>query len=168
MAREYKDGEQCPLCIGKLKETSVTEKFTYKGKELEYPGYIVHECDRCGEQFVGKKTMKASAKRLRDFYREVDGLLTSCQIKEIRLKLGLNQGAASELLGGGAKSFARYENCDVIQSEAMDNLLRVLKDSPDLLKVIENKNKPTSTTVIQFQAKFGQVIQGTLVVNYGK
>jgi len=168
MAREYKIGEQCPLCVGKLEERSVTEIFTYKGKELEYPNYVIHECDKCGEQFVGHTTMKASGKRLRDFYREVDGLLTSCQIKVIRLKLGLNQGAASELLGGGAKSFARYENCDVIQSEAMDNLLRVLEHSPDSLRVIENKNKPQTTTGTQFKVKFGPVMQGTMVVNYGK
>jgi HTH-type transcriptional regulator/antitoxin MqsA len=168
MAREYKTGEQCPLCVGKLKEVSVAETFNYKGKELEYPNYIVHECDKCGEQFVGNATMKASAKKLRDFYREVDGLLTAIQIKEIRMRLGLNQVAASELLGGGAKGFARYENCDVVQSAAMDNLLRVLDASPELLKVIEDKNKPENTVKIQFKAKFGQVMQGDMVVNYGK
>lgn len=167
MAREYKAGDPCPICQGQLFEKVESETFTYKGRTLEYPGYVVHECENCLEQFVGQASMKASARRLREFYKEVDGYLSASQIREIRLKLGLNQDAASELLGGGGKSFARYENSEVVQSAAMDNLLRVLDASPDLLRVIEEKNNPSTSTGIKVKAKFGPVLQGRMVVNRG-
>jgi len=168
MARDYKNGDPCPLCSGILMEKSETETFTYKGKNLECPGYIVHECSSCAEQFIGQKTMKASARSLREFYKEVDGLLSASNIRQIRLRLGLNQDAASELFGGGGKSFARYENSEVIQSVAMDNLLRVLDHNPSELHVIMEKNKPNNGTTIRVKSIFGpQSLQGHLVVNYG-
>ncbi|QXE89962.1 type II toxin-antitoxin system MqsA family antitoxin [Geomonas subterranea] len=168
MARNYKNGDPCPLCGGVLEAKAETEIFSYKGQNLEYDNYIVHECLTCSEQFVGDKTMKESARRLRDFYREVDGLLTSSQIREIRLRLGLSQDAASELLGGGGKSFARYENCEVVQSLAMDHLLRLLDAKPENLDIIKAKGKQTPQTTIPFKAKFGAVMTGHMVVNYGK
>ena len=84
-------------------EKNETEVFTYKDKTLEYPGYVVHECSGCSEQFVGERTMKASARKLREFYKQVDGLLPASEIREIRMRLGLTQDEASELLGGGKK-----------------------------------------------------------------
>ncbi|GAM11341.1 antitoxin MqsA [Geobacter sp. OR-1] len=165
----YNQGDLCPVCgSGVLVSKQVTETFEYKGQFLDVPNYTVWDCPTCEESLVASKDSKATGRRLRDFYRKVDGLLTSLEIKEIRLRLGLNQNAASELLGGGAKSFARYENCEVIQSEAMDNLLRVLDVEPRLLKVIENKNNPQVETTIPFKAKFGAVMHGSMVVNYGK
>ena len=142
MAREYHDGSPCPLCKGALKSKSVTETFSYKGRSFEYPDYVVHVCEKCGEEFVGDKTMKQSSRRIRDFYREVDGLLTASEIKRIRVKLGRTQEDLSALLGGGLKAFARYENGDVIQAEAMDNLLRILDEMPQAIDVIERKHAP--------------------------
>lgn len=169
MARDYKNGDTCPFCSGTLVEKKVTETFTYKGKTLEYPDYLIHECSSCSEELVGQKTMKSSARRLREFYKEVDGLLSASQVRQIRLRLGLNQDAASELLGGGGKSFARYENSEVVQSLAMDNLLRILDHAPTELHVIEEKNRPSTVTKIRVKSYFGpQLMQGQLVVNYGK
>lgn len=169
MARDYKHGDACPFCSGTLFEKHVSETFTYKGKTLEYPDYIVHECNSCSEQLIGQKTMKDSARRLREFYKEVDGLLSASQIRQIRLRLGLNQDAASELLGGGGKSFARYEHSEVIQSLAMDNLLRILDHAPTELHVIKEKNQPCTVTKLHVKSYFGpQPIQNQMVVNYGK
>jgi HTH-type transcriptional regulator/antitoxin MqsA len=99
-------------------------------------------CEKCGEEFVGDKTMKQSSRRIRDFYREVDGLLTASEIKRIRVKMGRTQENLSALLGGGLKAFARYENGDVIQAEAMDNLLRILDEMPQAIDVLERKHSP--------------------------
>ena len=66
----------------------------------------------------------------------MDGLLTSQEIKKIRKSLGFTQEVLGELLGGGEKSFARYENGHVTQSRAMDNLLRILNDYPFVLKAL--------------------------------
>jgi HTH-type transcriptional regulator/antitoxin MqsA len=146
----------------------VTERFEYKGQTLTYPNYLIHECSACGEAIVDKKCLKESGRAIRDFYRKVDGLLTASEIRQIRLRLGLSQDAASDLLGGGAKSFARYENCEVIQSVAMDNLLRLLDANPRGLGVLENKNKPQTYKVISTTMVYHtKCDKSKLVVNNG-
>jgi len=139
----YKEESQCPICGNKgLKKKVITETFEYKGDSFNYPNYVIHECPTCNEAIVDKKTLKESGRAIRDFYRKVDGLLTAKEIRRIReSKLHLTQDKASILLGGGLKSFARYENSEVIQSTALDNLLRILDDDPSKLSIILNKNK---------------------------
>ena len=85
--------DQCPICGGsKLERKEVTETFEYKGQSFEYPNYVVYACGSCGEEIVDSKCLKESGRKIRDFYRKVDGLLTSYEIKRIRkFKLGLTQ-----------------------------------------------------------------------------
>jgi len=152
MNREVK---QCPLCGNNgLRRNVVTETFEYKGETFDYPNYVIYKCPRCKEAVVDKKSLKESGRAIRDFYRKVDGLLTSDEIYRIRkLRLCLTQDDASELLGGGAKSFARYENSEVIQSVALDNLLRILDKEPSLLRIIRAKNKQLNGIIIPLTAE---------------
>jgi HTH-type transcriptional regulator/antitoxin MqsA len=162
--------EKCPICgNGEVKRKVTTETFEYKGKVFDYPDYIIYECPECGEAVVDKVTLKESGRAIRDFYREVDGLLVSSEIQRIRkFKLCLTQDLASELLGGGAKSFARYENNEVIQSVALDNLLRILDRAPHMIDVIKNKNMGSQNTmVISFSSKYDPNPL-KMVANYGK
>jgi HTH-type transcriptional regulator / antitoxin MqsA len=146
----YKEENQCPVCGSKgLQKKVITETFEYKDKSFCYPNYIIYECPSCGEAVVDKKTLKESGRAIRDFYRQVDGLLTAKEIRKIReSKLNLTQDEASALLGGGKKSFARYENSEIIQSTALDNLLRILDDDPSKLIIISNKNKIQKKSVV--------------------
>jgi HTH-type transcriptional regulator/antitoxin MqsA len=133
----YKQGDTCPLCSeGELEEKVVEERFTYKGHSLVVPDYHVLECDACGEAVVQRESARRAEKMLRDFGRVVDGLLTAADIKRIRRKLDLTQEQMAMVLGGGLKGFARYENGQVIQSRAMDNLLRILDRFPESLDVL--------------------------------
>ncbi len=134
----YKNGQTCPICgSGKLIKTVIDEKFDYKGQSLVVPDYVVYECTVCEESLVGKKSVKTSQKLLKDFYREVDGLLGSSDIKRIRRKLGCTQEEMAKNLGVGLKTFARYETGQVIQSRAMDNLLRILDEHPETMNTIK-------------------------------
>lgn len=137
---------ECPICGYKeMAKRIITEEFEYKGQILEIDDYVIFECPECEESIVDKGTLKSSGKIIRDFHREVDGLLTSPQIKKIRTSLGFKQTDFGILLGGGEKSFARYESCAVTQSRPMDNLLRVLDEFPTGLKVL--RQKPTRTPI---------------------
>lgn len=140
----YKNGDACPVCEeGTLTSSKIIATFEYKGNSLDIPDYLIWECGECKERFVDHKTSKEGGRKVRDFHRMVDGLLTANEIKRIRkFKLCLSQDDASVLLGGGAKSFARYENSEVIQSEIMDNLLRVIDDRPYVIDSIKNKHMP--------------------------
>ncbi|MDA3898709.1 MAG: type II toxin-antitoxin system MqsA family antitoxin [Desulfobacteraceae bacterium] len=134
--------QECPICgAGGLKKTVSTERFEYKGKEIFIPDYVAYECAECGEAIVDPETLKTSGKLLKDFQRQVDGLLTGKQIKQVRKKLGLTQEQMSEIVGGGLKSFARYESGQICQSKGMDNLLRILDAYPEMLNVIRKKDE---------------------------
>ncbi len=130
----YKQGDSCPLCGGgNLFEKVVEEHFSYKGHALTVPDYRILECAACGEAVVDKESARRAEKLLRDFGRQVDGLLMAVEIKRIRRKLHLTQEQMATILGGGLKGFARYENGQVVQSRAMDNLLRILDRFPESL-----------------------------------
>lgn len=133
----YKHDDTCPLCgAGSLSEKVVEEFFSYKGHSLAVPDYRILECSACGEAVVEKDSARRAEKLLKDFGRQVDGLLTAADIKRIRRKLHLTQEQMATVLGGGLKGFTRYENGQIIQSRAMDNLLRILDRFPESLGVL--------------------------------
>ncbi len=128
----------CPVCgVGTLKKEVGTETFEYKGLTTTVPNYVTFKCDECGEAIVDKATLKESGRILKDFQRQVDGLLLAEEIRNIRKKLNLSQEEMAEILGGGLKSFARYETGQVCQSRGMDNLLRILDAYPFTMNVIQ-------------------------------
>lgn len=139
MGREsrYREGANCPLCgAGGLVGVVQTERFEYKGVPLEIPDYRFWRCDACGEEFADPGTTRRHERALRDHQRRVDGLLTSAQIRDIRKSLSFSQVELGRLLGGGDKGFAKYETGRLIQSRAMDNLLRILARHPRALDAI--------------------------------
>ena len=139
----YKQGDVCPLCgAGTICEKVVEEQFNYKGHVLSMPEYRILECPACGEAIVNKDSARRAEKMLKDFGRSVDGLLMAADIKRIRRKLHLTQEQMATLLGGGLKGFARYENGQVVQSRAMDNLLRILDRFPESLGVLPGAPRP--------------------------
>jgi len=147
----YKQGDACPFCGGgKLSEKVVEEHFSYKGHSLAVPDYRILECSACGEAVVEKESARRAEKLLKDFGRQVDGLLMAADIKRIRRKLHLTQEQMATLLGGGLKGFARYENGQVVQSRAMDNLLRILDRCPESLGVLPGvlRSQPVAVGVV--------------------
>jgi len=143
------EAQKCPICgAGKLKKKNGPETFEYKGESITIPDYVTYVCAECGEAIVDNSSLKESGKKLKDFRRKVDGLLTGPQIKTVRAKLGLTQEELAEIVGGGLKSLARYESGQVCQSKGMDNLLRILDAYPHTLKVIQK-----SGTKAEYSAK---------------
>ncbi len=145
----YEQGSVCPVCgVGALKQKSVEEVFSYKGRTLTVPDYLVYECAACDEAVVDPASSKRASKLLKDFGREVDGLLGAADIKRIRKKLGYTQEQMAEVCGGGLKGFARYESGQVMQSKGMDNLLRILDEFPYVLDAINRRPSKHGTKVV--------------------
>lgn len=131
---------KCPVCgKGDLVKTVVEEKFEYKGKTKRISNYVVYRCSACEEEIVDKASLKKAGRILNQFKNEVDGLLSAEEIKKIRTELGFTQRQMADLLGGGAKSFARYETGAVRLSKPMDNLLRILARFPSLVMFFQGK-----------------------------
>jgi HTH-type transcriptional regulator/antitoxin MqsA len=136
--------QTCPICgAGSLKKQVGSESFEYKGESVKIADYVTYACAECGEAIVDSDTLKESGKKLKDFQRKVDGLLTGQQIKAIRMKLGLTQVQLADIVGGGLKSLARYESGQICQSKGMDNLLRILDAYPHTLNIIRKNDMTT-------------------------
>jgi len=145
----FGNGSICPVCgAGELKEKTIDERFTYKGREMTVPNYVIYECGTCEEALVEPATAKRAEKILKDFSRQIDGLLSSADIKRIRKKLAFTQEQMAEVCGGGLKGFARYESGQVIQSKGMDNLLRILDELPFALDIINRRPSRVPAKVV--------------------
>lgn len=89
-------------------------------------------CNQCGDEVIFSEQIKRNDCLVRDAWRKIDGLLTAQEIVDLRNKLGLTQQDAAKVFGGGINAFSKYERSEVIQSVAMDKLMRAALVFPEL------------------------------------
>ncbi|MDP2370129.1 type II toxin-antitoxin system MqsA family antitoxin [Rhodoferax sp.] len=119
----------CPICgEGHVTEGMVMTEHAYKGTTTSLPLRFT-TCDTCGSESAGLEESRANKRAAMAFRKSVDGLLTGAEICALRERFKLTQTQAANLFGGGPVAFSKYENDDVAQSEAMDNLLRLVRRS---------------------------------------
>lgn len=129
----------CPVCgEGHLHSESELVEFEYKNtKKVLATKYSI--CDECDSEIASEDDAKFNKRSVTAFHKTVDGLLTGDELKKIRKILGITQQQASIIFGGGPNSFTKYENDDVIQSVAMDSLIRLSIDSVDSFDILCRK-----------------------------
>lgn len=126
-----KQNIQCPACDkGSLREARGSEDLSYNGKSFVLSDFVFSICDNCGTEIVLPEQAHQNDRLIREEHRRIDGLLTAEEIRELRAVLKLTQQDASSLFGGGANAFSKYERSEVIQSVAMDRLLRIVATVP--------------------------------------
>ncbi len=82
--------------------------------------------------------------------------LTPANIRAIRQRLGLTQLQAGELLGGGPRSFTKYEAGSVKPAAGVVALLRVLDANPSMLATLRGEShRPVSSTSSPDTPPFG-------------
>lgn len=74
------------------------------------------------------------AANMRGARRRARGLLSPEQITALRERHELSQRRASEIFGGGPRSFQKYEQGTVVPSIAINKLLRLVDRYPDLIR----------------------------------
>lgn len=121
----------CPLCEeGQLHERMDFSEVEYKGQHASLPLYFA-ECDACGSEQGSAEHIRRNKRAMIAFKKQVDGLLPGAGVRAIRERLGITQAQASQIFGGGPVAFSKYEGDDVMQSEAMDKLLRLASEVPE-------------------------------------
>jgi len=88
----------------------------------------VTQCEACGEIYFTNE----SDERISAALREKLGLLTPGQIHASIQSLGINQKQLAERLGIAAETLSRWLNGSMIQTRAMDNLLRAYFGSAEV------------------------------------
>jgi HTH-type transcriptional regulator/antitoxin MqsA len=141
-----KNTDICPICEeGNLTHIVDNDMAEYKGQQAEIALHY-SECDACGSEQANAVDVRNNKRAMQAFKKKVDGLLTGIEIKLIRKKYGLKQSQAATIFGGGPVAFSKYEADDVMQSEPMDNLLRLCRDN--LLSFIWLAEKAGQTEVV--------------------
>ncbi|MEN8148115.1 MAG: type II toxin-antitoxin system MqsA family antitoxin [Campylobacterota bacterium] len=119
--------EACAVCGGKLVEESRKSSFQYKTHtiEIEMPGLY---CEECGEGYHNEEEQKTIDRNIALAKRHTEHLLIPDELVRIRKKLQLSQKEAAEILGGGVRSFYKYEHVLNNQPKSLDILFRLLDD----------------------------------------
>ena len=94
-------------------------------------------CDECGFSTIDNDHSEPFTRAVSDAYRTSHGLLTGCEIKNLRALLNMTQGQFAEHLGVGIASIKRWE-LGLIQDKAMDELIRLKTDPGAARKNLNN------------------------------
>lgn len=132
-----------PLCpkTGALMHRGVHPMtLTYKGESITFdmPGWY---CNDCEEGIHTGKDMKVSDRMLNRLKAKSDGLLWPEEIRRIRKKVRLSQETAGLLIGGGPRTFQKYESGDLLPSRAVSSALVLLDHDPGALAVLERRHE---------------------------
>ena len=90
-------------------------------------------------------------RRYQDARRRADGLLTSEQITRILDRLGITQVQAAEIFGGGQNAFSKYVRGEVIQSVAMDRLVRLASEDRAVFRRLKEM---AGTSLVQYPRRW--------------
>lgn len=127
----------CPECgSSDMVQGMRTQTVEYGGlisAPYEQPGLW---CQACGEGLLSFKEMEVGSREMHKLRARVERLLAPEEVRRVRKKLGLTQKEAGLLLGGGRNAFQKYESAEVLTSQAISNLLRVLEKHPSALEIL--------------------------------
>jgi HTH-type transcriptional regulator / antitoxin MqsA len=125
----------CPKTGAPMQRGERPMTLDYKGARtvFEMPGWY---CDASDESIHTGEDMKVSDRALNRLKAATEGLPSPEEIKRIRVKLGLTQEAAGELIGGGPRAFQKYEAGDLLPSRAIGSALALLDHDPAGLSVL--------------------------------
>ncbi len=132
--------EQCPVCLS-MNLRRVVMPYTAKVKHdgvlnaIEIPALEISKCHACGELIFDGHVDD----QINDALRSHLKLLAPTQIRAARKTLELKQSELAEKLGVAEATISRWETGALIQSRAMDNLMRVYFGVPQVREVLSGR-----------------------------
>lgn len=134
---------KCPRCLERqlaLVTTHYETRVYHDGIEyvVSFPDLVIYSCSACGNQLVPD----ASEERLMVALRQAAVLLTPEEIRGNRIRLGLNEERLASELGVTQDTLSRWEAGLLIQTRALDNLLRAFFSLPSLRSYLSKSEKP--------------------------
>ena len=103
------------------------------GEDVVVPSASHLSCPKCGETVLRFEDARRLSTDAIALYRKKHGLLSADDIRAIRTRFKLTQRDLARLLRLGANTISRWEAGRNVQTEAMDVLLRLLRDVPGSL-----------------------------------
>jgi putative zinc finger/helix-turn-helix YgiT family protein len=128
--------DACPTCGTIMRPHRGTRTLPVNGEPMRVPGISYLLCPKCGETLTNYEQVGYLFDRAHQLYREKHHLLSPSEIEEIRERHGLTQAALAKLLRLGANTISRWESDRMVQTAAMDVLLRLIRDVPETLRFL--------------------------------
>jgi len=134
---------KCPTCgerqLGIVNKSHTTSVY-HDGSEyvVSIPDLDLFWCSNCGHQIVPMD----SEERLMTALRQAAVLLTPEEIRDNRVRLGSSQKKLASELGVTEDMLSRWEAGLLIQTRALDNLLRAFFSLPSLRSYLSKSEKP--------------------------
>lgn len=125
--------DSCPKCgTANPQVISYSDTVDFRSLELEVENLLESRCSHCGHKWEEASQRAHNHTVIRDAYavvrdelRDKEGLMSGKDIALLRESFALSQREAATLFGGGYNAFNKYESGEVLQSFAMDRLLRL-------------------------------------------
>jgi putative zinc finger/helix-turn-helix YgiT family protein len=128
--------DACPRCGTTMVERRSALKLPVNGEEVTVPSASHMRCPKCDEvvlRFADSRRLQEDAIAI---YRKKHGLLSADEIRAIRERFGLTQSELANLLHLGANTISRWESGRNVQTEAMEMLLRLIRDLPGSIEYL--------------------------------
>jgi putative zinc finger/helix-turn-helix YgiT family protein len=132
-ARRTLSDDACPSCGTSMIERRAQLKLPLNGENVSVPSALHLSCPKCGEVVLRFEDSRRLQNDAIAVYRKKHGLLSASQIRAIRERFGLTQAEFGRLLHLGANTISRWESGRNVQTEAMEMLLRLIRDLPGSL-----------------------------------
>jgi putative zinc finger/helix-turn-helix YgiT family protein len=134
---------RCVECKAKevypqITDYTTTVKHDGRAYTVRIPDLVLPTCRKCGEQVFAV----GDDDRIRAALRAQVGLLTPQEIQKRRAQFELNQQELAEQLGVAKETICRWETGAIMQSRAMDNLLRLYFESEEVRKLLRQRFAP--------------------------
>ena len=134
---------RCPECKAKAVYPQATDyrstvKHDGRAYEVRVPDLEIPTCRQCGEQYFTVGTDD----RIIAALRAQVSLLTPQEMQEQRGRLEMSQQELAEQLGVAKETISRWETGAMIQSRAMDNLLRLFFESEEVRRLLRRGFQP--------------------------
>lgn len=100
------------------------------GEEIAVPSATHLRCPKCREVVLRYQDARRLGEDAIAVYRRKHGLLSASEMRAIRERFELTQAEFGSLLRLGANTLSRWESGRNVQTEAMDTLLRLIRDVP--------------------------------------
>ena len=129
----------CTTCGSKMEFVTGPIREVVNGESFWIPDVAHHNCARCGNKLFSIQICQVMIDQGNALYRQRHHLLSGADILAIRKQLKLTQVQLAALLKLGGNTLSRWESGRIVQSAAMDTLLRLLRDVPGTLPYLRKR-----------------------------
>jgi putative zinc finger/helix-turn-helix YgiT family protein len=132
--------------VPKVTDYTTTVKHDGRAHTVRIPALEVPTCRNCGAQIFSVGDDERIIAKLRDDLH----LLQPQEIQQRRGQLELSQQEMAEQLGVAKETISRWETGALIQSRAMDNLLRLFFESEEVRRLLRQRFAPVPVNRIKW------------------